>query len=332
MTATSQATSAPAAAANRPAVPEQAAGKKIAIVGYTASKSEAPWGVDGWEIWVVNNLWKHCPDKWHRLYDLHPMKEIVKDREHDAFLQGQPQKHITGSDIALGTRPVYTFAPLPEWKTAQKFPRETINDALGRYFTNSISWMIAHALMEMKAEAEVFATAGLEHFKEEASAPAARKLYETTELGLTIALQNDYMARCELHVYGVDLATGGEYSAQRPSCEWMLGIAQGMGVKLHIPLSSDLLKLASMYGAEDDSALYAKIKERIKELGGRGQQLDQGIDQQRIARAQIQGALETTQYFESVWCNPRANRDGTPKELVNGNGKVREPEKVLANA
>src|SRR3990167_1622444 len=164
--------------------------KKIAIVGFTASKEQAPWSDPSFELWICNNLWKFCPPTWKRLYDLHDLEDIRKDKEHEAFMRGQPQKDAQGKDTQLGDRPAYCFEPQAEWPTAVEFPRAEINQNLGRYFTNSISWMIAHALME-----------------------------DATEL----------------HVYGVDMATGSEYAAQRPSCEYLLGIAVGMGVKVHLP-------------------------------------------------------------------------------------------------
>lgn len=248
--------------------------RKIAIVGFTASKDEAPWGQPGWEIWICNNLWKHCPEGWHRVYDLHPPKDVVQDKEHEAFLRGLPQQHINGSQIALADRPVYCFKPQPEWPTAKAFPQDEIIATLGDYFTNSISWMIAHALME----------------------------------GAT-----------ELHVYGVDMATGGEYASQRPSCEYLLGIAVGMGVKVHVPLSSDLLKLAALYGTEGDSALHAKLVEREKELSDRIAQVRQNKEVAIVQEAQIQGALETTRYFKEVWTNPRAtSRHEESTESQNG--------------
>src|SRR3990167_9582002 len=140
--------------------------KKIAIVGFTASKEQAPWSDPSFELWICNNLWKFCPPTWKRLYDLHDLEDIRKYKEHEAFMRGQPQKDAQGKETQLGDRPAYCFEPQPEWPMAVEFPRAEINQNLGRYFTNSISWMIAHALME----------------------------------GAT-----------ELHVYGVDMATGSEY-------------------------------------------------------------------------------------------------------------------------
>ena len=248
--------------------------KKIAIIGFTASKDEAPWSDPDFELWICNNLWKLCPTNWDRLYDLHDAKDAVKDKEHDGFLRGQKQKHVNGQDVQLGDRELYVFEPQEDWPKAKEFPRKEITEKLGRYFTNSIAWMIAHALLE----------------------------------GVT-----------ELHIYGVDMATGGEYSAQRPSCEYMIGVATGAGVNVYIPPQSDLLKSSAMYGAEDDSALHAKMTERRTELTKRGQDLDGQLNQLQTQRAQIQGALETTNYVLDVWTNSRTtSRHDEDKKTADG--------------
>ena len=271
-----------------------APGKKVAIVGFTASKDLAPWDQPGWEIWLCNNLWKLSPPQWDRLYDLHESEEIVKDREHDAFLRGQTQKHRDGQKVTLGDRPVYCFEPRKEWPTAVKFPRDEITAKLGNYFTNSISWMIAHALMEIHAGADK----------------------QTGQKA-----QAEYVANSEIHVYGVDMATGGEYAAQRPSCEYLLGIAVGMGIKVYIPPQSDLLKTAAMYGTGGDTPLRAKMEERKTELQARKSAIENQLAQFQTQLAQIVGALETTNYIIDVWTTPRAvsrhgGDDGAPPEEV----------------
>ena len=89
--------------------------KKICITGFTASKSETPWGDPDFEIWIVNNCWKFVPNSWHRLYDLHSAKDTTKDKEHTAFLQGHSQKHQDGTEIQLGERPIYCIEPQKDW-------------------------------------------------------------------------------------------------------------------------------------------------------------------------------------------------------------------------
>lgn len=229
--------------------------KKVAIVGFTNSRELAPWDDPTFEIWLCNNLHKFVPDRWHRLYDLHDVPTIKSDTEHEAFLRTTKKQ-------------VVVWQPQEGWGSAVAFPKDEIVDAFGRYFTNSISWMIAHAIYE----------------------------------GAT-----------EIHVYGVDMAQGTEYSAQRPSCEYFLGYAAGRGIQIHVPATSDLLKVSAMYGAEDDTALRIKLDERSKELESRMNMLQQQQQQVRDHLNQCAGALENTRYFRSVWVNAAANRDGSAK-------------------
>ena len=320
------------------ALPAAPPPRRIAICGFTSSQTEAPWGNPEWEIWICNNLWKFAPDSWHRLYDLHQNAEIVTDTEHDAFLSGKTQKHQGGADVALGTRPLYVFEPKPEWPAALEFPKAGIVDGGDRYFTNSISWMIAHGLKEIEAASIEFAAAKM--FEVEAVVQD-QAYHEMVKPGLVEALMADYRGQCAINIYGVDMATGTEYAAQRPSCEYWIGIARGRGITVEIPLSSDLLKVNQMYGAEDDSAFHAKVVERVTELRQRGTQLEQAIAAQQAQLYRVQGAMEATKYFQDVWCNPRANRDGSAKgsataapaaaqpEAASPNGKVAEPEKAL---
>lgn len=230
--------------------------KKVAIVGFTSSRELAPWDDPTFEVYLCNNLWKFVPDRWHRLYDLHDLATIQNDKEHEAFLR-------------TTKKPVVVWQPQEGWNSAAPFPKDDIVSAFGRYFTNSISWMIAHAIYE----------------------------------GAT-----------EIHVYGVDMAQGTEYAAQRPSCEYFLGYAAGRGIKIYVPPTSDLLKVSAMYGAEDDTALRIKLDERSKELENRMNQLQMQQQQIRDHLNQCAGALENTRYFRGVWVNAAANRDGSAKE------------------
>lgn len=228
--------------------------KKVAIIGFTPTRNEAPWADPTFEKWTCNNLHLHLQpnQQWDRLYDLHDYKTISGDKPHEAFLR-QTDK------------PVYVWQPRPEWPSAIPFPKQQVLDSFGNYFTNSISWMVAHAILE----------------------------------GVT-----------ELHIYGVDLAQGTEYAQQRPSCEHMLGIAQGRGIKIFIPQTSDLLKTGALYGADDDSFIYAKMAAREQELTARVAGTQNQINQLTAHLHQAAGALEDVRYWRGVWTNPRGQRDG----------------------
>ena len=52
----------------------------------------------------------------------------------------------------------------------------------------------------------------------------------------------------EILIYGVSMTHKTEYKQQRPNCEWLLGIASGLGIKITIPEESPLLKAKKRYG------------------------------------------------------------------------------------
>jgi hypothetical protein len=98
--------------------------------------------------------------------------------------------------------------------------------------------------------------------------------YLTNTISYEIALAI-YMGYEEIHLYGVNMALSEEYMNQRPSCEYYIGIAKGMGIKIHIPKESSLLKTNFLYGYDDkeNSKLDFKINARIKELANLEEQV-----------------------------------------------------------
>lgn len=73
----------------------------------------------------------------------------------------------------------------------------------------------------------------------------------------------------EIHIYGVDMAQDGEYFRERNCCEAWLGVAAGMGIKIYIPPTSDLLKCIGEYGFGDEGTEFSlKSKERTAWLHG----------------------------------------------------------------
>lgn len=228
--------------------------KKIAIVGFTSSRNEAPYGDPEWELWGINNLHKQ-PDvdisKFHKWFDLHPRKTIDEDSEHVSWLKE-------------GKLPCILWKTWDDFPSSVAYPKDEILDMFNRrYFTNSITWLVA----------------------------------------LAIAVDAE-----EIGVYGIDMAQSGEYSAQRPSCEWIIGIAEGKGIKVHIPETSDLLKATSLYGDGDDS-FRIKMEARNKELQGLYQTHCNARDEHQAAALQLKGALEDVSYVLGVWTQPSVKRE-----------------------
>lgn len=257
---------------------EQPAPMKIAIVGFTPTRLEAPFDDDDWQCWGMNDLHLQ-PDvdvsKFDAWYDLHD----------DATIENRPD-HLRWLEAGSGNLPTFVWQPRESWPMSRRFPRDEIMSVFGTYFTNSVSWMVAHAIALIMS----------------GRAPDQRA-----------------PAGSEIAVYGIDMAQSGEYAHQRPSCEYFLGMAIGYGIDVSLPAASDLTKTASVYGMPGGDALRVKLEQRRRELQERLRQHEQAMQEQRDAVMQLRGAQENNDYIMGVWVPPvginRAEQPGS-SELV----------------
>ena len=148
------------------------------------------------------------------------------------------EEAFNGYDIFNNANcPTLTREPIAGLKNTVVYPIEEIIAMFPRkYFTNTISYGIAYALY-LKA----------------------------------IGMELDTIG-----IWGVDMAVTAEYGHQRPSCEYFIGLAEGMGVPVFLPDECDLCKSAMLYGFETEqtSELEAKYKARKAELVQRRAQLE----------------------------------------------------------
>ncbi len=119
--------------------------KKVAIVGFTPTRSQAPFSDPEYEVWGENALFVHRDvPRCSRWFDLHA-PEIIDERR---------LKFYTQIDV-----PVFLQDARDDVPGSVKFPKHQIEayvaglapgsaNKLGDYQTNSISWMIAFAMWE----------------------------------------------------------------------------------------------------------------------------------------------------------------------------------------
>lgn len=243
--------------------------KRVAIVGCSDTKNLAPYNDPSWEIWAMNNAFGHIKkaDAW---FEIHPVKcvngkyfrrKLIRPGifEWSPEFRGQEMLSYLKAIAALDC-PVYMQQ---HWDIVPKsvpYPLEEITASFGRYFTNSVSYMIALAIKQ---------------------------------------------GAKEIGCWGVDMATGSEYGPQRPSCEFFLGIAAGMGIRITIPEQADLLKTRFLYGFEEREqvAWEKKITQMLDAMENRKAK---AMSQYEMANKQIQqyiGAVEATKEIERVWSN-----------------------------
>ena len=259
---------------------------KIAIMGFAPSWVETPFDDPDFEIWTLNEAYKLFDKaknfRMHRCFaidDYNGQLVAVPGNGADLWVEihdveNSPTKKIKEHVDFLRTCPVpvYMRKKYREIPSSIAFPYEQIQDWLKqrghvgyRFFTNSISWMIALAI---------------------------------------------YLEYKEIHIYGVDMAqdegvtTTSEYALQRPSCTYMIGVAEKYAT-VYVPPSSDLFLCNKLYGFESDNTSCIWFKKQIRELQERTKkymQEEQGARnaalQAQMAQAELRGAISA--YSQSL--------------------------------
>lgn len=110
-----------------------------------------------------------------------------------------------------------------------------------------------------------------------------------------------YIGVAEIGLWGVDMALDTEYGVQRPSVEYLLGIAEGRGIKVTVAESSDILKCKSMYAYEDTGLFTAKLRVKILEMEQHKKALIQEMTQATNLIAAKEGALDAFKYIQMCW-------------------------------
>lgn len=247
---------------------------KVAILGYTPHRGQAPWAFEhhDWELWMLNDLYMQGipPHDVRRVrwFELHPWEEKGPDGKPTTFSVDRAHTQVLQGLIAGGAK-VYLQEERPEVPGAMRFPYEAIyahfKDTLGgslKYFTNTISFEIALAIME-----------------------------GATEIG----------------IYGVDMMTGGggvvnnEYGYQRPSCEYWIAAAEFAGIKVHLPAESDLLKNAFVYGDYGGNVFRKKLEAEHKSAQLEVQQINQGQIQAEARKNQFIGRASAFEQILNTW-------------------------------
>jgi len=104
-------------------------------------------------------------------------------------------------------------------------------------------------------------------------------------------------------IYGVDMAVGTEYHAQRPSCEWIIGFAQGMGVEVLIPDEADLMKNRFLYAFEEqkEKQFSKKIRHIITSMKQRQHNAESQAMHFEKQTQQYVGGIAALHEMEKVW-------------------------------
>lgn len=241
--------------------------RKICILGFADSRVQAPFQDPSWEIWGVNDVYAHVP-RVDVTFEVHHLLGLGHRRnpQHEAWLR-------------QGSQPVWMTQAHAEFPTVKAVPYDLLLEKFPRvYLTNSISIMLAMAILEVTGDANW--------------------------------VEKDW-DRGEISIYGVDMAAQTEYASQRPSVEYYIGIADGLGIPVFIPENSDICKATGVYGLSTTAPLRIKLQSRKEHLrAGKIQLLQQQAQLQGQLQgiqdqiSQIRGQMSALDYIEGVWTMP----------------------------
>jgi len=122
-------------------------GKKLALVGYAASRNEAPWNDPNFEIWIMNDMYEISP-RYDIVFDIHDINEI----------RGRVGRVGKGSHyeaLKQIKKPVYMQDFYEDIPASEKFPLAEITKqhyipAMGDkiFLTCTVAHMLALAILK----------------------------------------------------------------------------------------------------------------------------------------------------------------------------------------
>jgi hypothetical protein len=122
----------------------------------------------------------------------------------------------------------------------------------------------------------------------------------TSSMAYMLALAIKLRPRA-IGLWGVDMAAHSEYSFQRPGCQNFLGIAASIGIKIVLPLESDLLQPPTPYGKIENHPRHVKLLCRRNELAARKAMHDQTANSAAQQAMFCAGAIDNLDYILATW-------------------------------
>jgi hypothetical protein len=242
--------------------------KKIAICGFASSSRDyMPMDKPEWEIWGLNQLYRHVPraDRW---FDIHWNwnEEVVPGTDHRAWIR----------DCGI---PVYMTQTHPDLPTSVRYPLERMAAWGADYFTSTIAYMTALAVWEIDQQVD------------------ARLQNHDGPLPTSLGALREIYGEYAVGIYGVDLVVGEEYFWQKACAEFWIGMAVARGIKLHLPPTTALCTMQNgRYGFDRPAPQIVTTADVDKHAAMVGKQREEHLRQLYL----MDGALQSASYFRQL--------------------------------
>lgn len=105
----------------------------------------------------------------------------------------------------------------------------------------------------------------------------------------------------KIGLWGIDMAATEEYEAQRAGIHYMAYIAKGLGIEVGTPHESDLFTPRFMYGIDEWTHSFRKLRARAAELKQRLADANARMTGGQQEAFFLQGALDDLKYMGDTW-------------------------------
>lgn len=248
---------------------------KVYIIGCASTKNIVPWDDPDAEYWGVNNLYGLNLEGMHydRWFEIH---NIWQDPKTNKFLR----------------RNQLDFRETPILDYMAGLGQLECTVYMQKHWANLIPYSIPYPLDDV---INFFAVKGF-------SADMCRYLTNTIALEIVLAI---YLGFEEIQIWGVDMAVGTEYEHQKACCEFWLGVAMGMGIRVHIPSKADLLKTRFIYGIEEklSDSWNEKIEKARVEMKLKRLELESKQEANMRLIEQYRGGELVIEDIKKIWAN-----------------------------
>lgn len=249
--------------------------ERVYIIGTASTKDLIPWDDKDAEYWGVNNLYgvelkgMHY-DRWFEI--------------HNIWQDPKTNKMIRRGSTEFRGQPVMEYL--------QGLAKLNCSIYMQKHWVNLISMSVPYPLDDI---VKFFTEKGF-------SIELCRYLTNTISYEIVLAI---YLGFKEIQIWGVDMSAGTEYAGQRPSCEFWLGVAKGMGINVFIPQQADLLKTRFLYGFEEkqQDAWRDKLEKIRTDMKVKRMQLEQRNQQDQQAIQQYIGGEHVLSEVQKIWAN-----------------------------
>jgi len=209
---------------------------KLCIVGFAPSWNETPWDDETFDIWGINELYL----------------QVIKE-------YGRMRRFTTWFEIHNPFSPTRNIPAHHEWM--KKWDKPILMQQHYDWIPNSIP-IPKDLIIDFFNQNFVIDKVG------GSFSDYSNQISVMTAMAIVLGYK-------EIHIYGVDMAQWSEYAWQRSSCQFFIGYAAGCGMRVLVPLTSELCKYPGFYGFETDNRARMLLKKRSKTMKGSIKDIDQ---------------------------------------------------------